>query len=571
MGKARLKQVRGKNQDTKEAKENWKLLHDKYSGSTVETKFVIPEGATDEWEGYYWEMVLNWRKHHPDQPVVNIIALMGKSTRKSTVFAADVIKRISRESYLYGVGARDTDDRSKSELDELFMNTKNIMVNELNLDFLEEVFIKGTNTWWFVKDSKRKDNKNIELTSFEKIIKKGGFIKPVISLWDELVNPDATENEIPGKEEFLHNLKLINSKNRENFLAAGADYKAFATNLFAMNRWSPNHPLVMFAEEHFPYNEIEEEFLKDPMNNNFAVKYVGKANDGWKALNETLIVYGTKFSNDMIANDESLVDQLLEDLENGSQGDRGIILGSEFEGVSSPNKVYQFAAEDWYMHSLLPKKPHKIAYSVDYDYNQEISFLKHNLMVFDEEEVIEEFGHKVYAIITEPVNPLITKNMHQNGKGVFVEEWIVDKMKSYVEEGNYEIPVVHAYHDNDQATTIDNYNHEKRHNLKATHNIHSKKPTKHGFWDIEPRVKFMNDAVPKGFVSLIDNPAAKRLKREFYICKVEPGKKSRDERPGKQMLNIINTLEYGVAPWSKYKSKFPTGFWEWWNKFYVGK
>lgn len=569
--KGKLKQVRGKNQGTKEAAANWKLLNEKYSGKSKGDQFIIADGHSDEWQGFYWEQIMNWRKYHPDQPVVNILAITGKSTRKSTIFAEEVIERMSQEPYLFGIGARDTDDRSKSDLDELFTRTKDIMITELDLDFLEEVLTKGNGTWWFIRDPKRKDNKNIQLTSFEKIVKKGGFVKPVITLWDELVNPDATPAEIPNREEFLYGMKLINTKNRENFLSAGKDYKKFATNLFAMNRWVDNHPLVEFAEEHFPFKEVEKQFMEDPLNSNFAVKYIGIANKGWKDMNETLIVYASKFSNDMIINDIPLREQLIEELEMGSQRDKGIIIGSVFEGAKGSDKVYQFAPEDWWMHEELPKKPLKVATSTDYDYNEEIVLHEHYLMCFDEPEVIEEFGHKVYAVITKPIHPLITKNMPQDGKGVLVEEWVVDKMIQAKTGVEVEVDKMKAYHDNDQGGTIDNYNNPLRQDLRRKHKIYSSKPTKHGWWDIIPRVKFTNKAVPLGFWSLMENKAAKRVKREFHNCKVQPGTKGRDERPGKQKLNIINTMEYGVAPWSRYMSKFPTGFWEWWNKNMIGK
>ena len=546
-------------QGTKKAQDAWqKKLRENTGQSNDDTSFEILESAIKKAVGEKWWSVLTWMRNHPDQQVDNILALMAKSTRKTKIVKFWQHYLLSTSKWLHAYDLRRTKELSKDKLIGEHMDALVMWSAEYDTPWIRDVIQKGSSKMFFVRDKKRKDNQEIAFGSFDGLKGEGGFTKPYIFHWEELVDPDSI-GSAPSWETFKYVLNLVNSKNEENFLSAGIDWDKFgAKNFFTMNRWDTSHPLVEFAEAHAPWEPVKELFLDDLVENNFFVHYVGEPKEGWEEMANTLIVYGTKFSNHLLIKNENWLKKQLKYVESGSAYHLGVILGDIFEGDDSKNKLMSFKEQDVYFHHQLPNTPVQMNIGIDIDANEEVPLVVKTLHKFDSGSVILKYGKPVYAIITNKVylNPSTKKGWNSVKYNNIIRNQLLNESVSNPSI----IKTISTHIDDDKKMWIHPFQRDKE--LKA-HGISPILAKKHGYWGINNRVEYTKNAIPSGFESFIDNKECRLTLREILSIKKNPHTGLRDEDKGRNKLNKANAWEYSSAIWNVHQKSFPSGFWEW--------
>lgn len=543
------------------AKQKKELLNrmGKSGGSDLEdASFIITNEELKIIVGDEWYAVLMWIEEHPDKPVVNIFATTSKSARKSIVFAAFLIYLLGKHPWLQGAAARATKDMSSTELITVFQNVRRFLYDEYKIAWATpEIITESKDGIYLIRDRKRKDNQRIPFTSFEELVTKGGFTDTTAFFWEELVD-NKFKKKPPTKEDFLDDYNFIATKNKENFITRGKDYYAFPTHFFALNRWDTNHPIIQFQEDHIKWQRVKEWMLVDLVKNNFFVYYVEKANPGWKGFDHSLIVYASKFSNHLLTGNANWLREQKELVAEGKQRNLGIILGDVFEGNVKTNNTYGFGKT--FVHKKLPIAPFAVTYGTDRDIHDEIVITPKYLLKFDDIRTLEKYKRPVIAAIAGPQRILKMKgmNLDDTSRAIMIKTWLkrsfLDLQKnSPVPKGKKAV----SYLDDDQSVTVADFNIDK--DLKKELIVFAK-AKKHGSWGIHERQDYMEDARMTGFEStLIGNEV---LEREYHICMNKEKEPIRNEDPGANKLNKINSDEYSSYIARGYKHRFPEGFWE---------
>ena len=532
-----------------------KYLSSSTGMSNGDNDFNIDKEAIKKIYGEDWYEIFHWNELHPDEQVNNIIMITAKSVRKTKLVKFKEHTMLAEHKWLEAYDLRRTKDQSMNALVKEHMDTLNLWANEYDTPWMRDVITKASNKMYFVRDKKRKDNQEINFSSFEAMASLGGFTRPNIFHWEELVDPDS-KGKAPSKEEFLYVYDLVNSKNKENFLAFGKNVKDIgASHYFTMNRWDDNHPLIEFAEEVAPWVPVKEWMMEDLEKNNIFAKYVDKAPEGWEELNRSLIVYASKFSNSLLSKNEEWKQKQLDLVATGSQKQLGMVLGDTFEGDFNANKTYSF--KEFYTHKSLPKTPNRLSIGIDKDKNEEIVLTPKYLLKFDDYKTQLKYRKTVYASIRGKQVVLPANKKTWNGEVYYnlTKQKILEMVKVNIRE----IKEVIVYLDDDQKLWIDRFNLDEDMRRERISFVLAKK---HGLWGIRERTDYMEQEIPRGFESSLDGNLY--LLAEYTRCNNSDSTNMRDEKKGRNKLNKINSDEYSSYVNSFYKNSFPTGFWKWW-------
>lgn len=367
------KELRWTEQGTVKAKNAWQdKLRKKTGRETNGNDFLIEDEILFKALGPYWGQVL---KEAIKVGARNILAITSKSLRKTAIVKFIVHYLMARHQWLQAMDLRRTKDQSSTSLIQAHLDALKFWAEEYNVPWLRETIQQASFSMYFIRDPKRKDNQKIEFSSFEAMKKVGGFTKPYVFHWEELVDPDS-KGQAPTKEEFMYVYDLVNQKNEENFLSAGQKLNQFPTQFFTMNRWDTDHPLIEFAEEHAPWEPVKQWMLEDPENNNFFMHYVDTPNEGWEDLDKTLIVYGSKLANHILVENEDWKAKQLRLIATGEPQKLGTVLGDVFEGTSSSYNAYHYSRSDTITRDEFKKDYAKYAtkayISIDLDFSRQI-------------------------------------------------------------------------------------------------------------------------------------------------------------------------------------------------------
>lgn len=543
-----MKEANYNKRDTKKAKEAWLDKVKKNTGQSVDgNNFFIPREVLENALGPYWTKVLDYAI---EVGAKNVLAITSKSLRKTAVVKFIQHYLLAHNSWLQLKDLRRTKELSSSELMQAHLDVVKFWATEYNVPWMRDVLTQASGKMYFVRDKRRKDNQEINFGSFDSIAKEGGFTKPFVFHWEELVDPDS-KGQAPTRDEFMYVYDLVSAKNEENFMAHGQEIDAFPMHWFTMNRWDKEHPLIEFAEEHVPWEPVKQWMLEDPENNNFFMEYIDKAKEGWEDLDKTLIVHGSKLANHILVKNEKWKQKQLDLIASGDPQKLGTVLGDVFEGTSQADYTYTWDAEDVIFHENLPNTPIAISIGIDKDKNEEIPLTMKSLHKFDTADVIAKFKRPVYSVITQEMefNPSTKKSWNAE----YYYQIIKKQVLSY---GSKFIVLL----DDDQRLWIDRFNNDQ--DIKNA-KIAFAMAKKHGYWNIDYRVEYGENSIASGFESFLDNPNLRYFINEMKSIKNNPNTGIRDERKGKNKLNKTNSWEYTSFQFAPYAQTFPEGFWEW--------
>ena len=548
-----MKEMKYDKQHTKKAKELWLKKLKLNTGQSIDgNDFFIPREVLVEALGPYWIQVFD---KAIELGATNILAITSKSTRKTAIVKFIQHYLLAHNNWLQAKDLRRTKELSSAVLMNSHEDALRFWAAEYNLPWIRDVITRGAGKMYFVRDKKRKDNQEIEFSSFDGIAKEGGFTKALITHWEELVDPNS-KGSAPTKDEFLYTYDLINSKNEENFLSRGQKYNQFPTNYFTMNRWDKDHPLIRYAELHAPWQPVKEWMLEDPLNNNFYMQYVEKSEEGWEDLDKTLIIYASKLSNHILIKNEEWKQKQLDLIETGDQQKLGIVLGDVFDGIDKNDNTYTWNEFDVKFHKELPNTPISMTVSIDKDKNEEVPLTIKTLHKFEDNLTLMKYGKPVYAVITNQMkyNPASKKTWNAEIYYAIIKKQLLEaKKKSPTKTMN-------VFLDDDQKLWIDRFNLDPEIINNKIVVIGAKK---HGRWNIDLRVEYGEKNIPLGFETFLDNPELRYFIHEMKGIVNNDNNGKRDERKGKNKLNKTNSWEYGSYVYSTYAYLFPSGFWEW--------
>lgn len=539
-------------QDTKAAKANWnKKLRGATGRGSKGNDFLITDEILFDALGPVWTEVL---KKAIEVGATNILAITSKSLRKTAIVKFVQHYLLSRHQWLDAQDLRRTKDQSSSVLIKSHLDALTFWATEYNLPWLREVIQQASFKMYFVRDKKRKDNQEIEFSSFEAMRKIGGFTKAYVFHWEELVDPDS-KGQAPTIDEFMYTYNLVREKNEENFRAKGQMdvYRNTPTNFFTMNRWDTDHPLVEFAERHAPWQPVKEWMLEDPENNNFFMHYVDEVGeeDEFYGLGKTLIVYGSKLANHIFAKDEEWKRKQISLIETGVPSILGTVLGDVFEGTTSVEKAYHYntvntVSRDEFKESYA-KNATKAYISIDLDFSRQIRIRPKYL-------VSKQFvGGNISRFIRDRAYRIKCNGVSSDGASTeFYFQETKKKLMEICKQIREEMPHltrVHLLFDDKKAQWVGRFNFG---DAKNPYWI-ARKVDFDQKWRIYERPKTMDLAQDTGFMVDIEHETNDNLHKYLKNVIIDKGsqtndkkiqKKKRLEKDRDAMVDDMNSDEY---------------------------
>lgn len=561
----KVKVARWDEQHTKKAQNAWQARLEAETGvSSVGTPF---ETFTLEKMyaicGELWEEVIRYGESR-NLEVKNIVAIMGKDTRKTTVFVIFMWFIMSYYDKINGFLLRDTIDKATTQMRMQLRKSAALIANEYGIEGFQEYAKESSDGFYLVRDKDSKANQKIELLSFDSIIELGGFTTsngfPAVFIYDELQNPNSAHKEIQSKEEFLANYKFIDSKNEG--IEISTDYelpKWMPRHYFLSNRYVGDHPLNLFAEEHFPYYSHQDEngnevkgvrdwMLEDPLNNNFVVHYVGDDNvkPEWEDFSKTLIVYGSKLSNHILRKSEEWTKKQLALIERGNEEDLAVIIGDLYEGYENGDNAYSYSRKEKITREVFEKEyaPYAegITIAVDLDFSRQIRIRpKYHLKK-------NKGGVNIYRTIREKAYMIKCNGVSDDG--FITEQYFkstVAHLKDicdYIRKTMPQIPKVKIIMDDKKAQWVGRFNFGDAQNrfwsaMKV--NFDQK-------WHIALRPQVMDEMQDTGFIIDIEDYSNNIFHEKIKNVKIKEGSnpKKREEKDRDEFIDDINADEYGI-------------------------
>ena len=560
----KLKEAKWDKQHTKAAQNNWAKRLEQETGTT--TQETIFEGFTYEkmWEvcGESWTDVIKFGEEN-DVEVKNIVAIMGKDTRKTTVFVIFMWFVMTYYDKMNGFLLRDTIDKATTQMRMQLRKAAALITNEYGIDGFVENTKESSDGFYLVRDAKRKDNQKIELLSFDSIVEMGGFTTsngfPAIFVYDELQNPNSAKKAIQAPETFLANYKFIDSKNEA--IELSTDYampKWIPRHYFLSNRYIGDHPLNLFAEAHFPfYDQIEDDgtltqgakswMLEDPLNNNFIAHYVGEDNvkEEWEDFAKTLIIYGSKLSNYLLRKSKEWEDKQIKLIERGKEEDLAVIVGDLYEGYEESEKAYHYTRKDKITREVFETNyaPYATAayISVDLDFTRQIRFRPKYALTKD-----KGFGLKIHRFIREKAYKIDCKGLSNDGRLTWEYQKrankIIEEITEYINKTMPQIRKVQILFDDNSANWPKDFNYgEFKSNKWSAAKMHFKNK-----WPIPKRPSDMDQAQDSGFMIDIEEHTNTFLHQGLKNVIIKEGSKPsiRVEKTRDAFVDDMNSDEY---------------------------
>lgn len=529
-------------------KDDWAAKLKKHTGQAIDgNDFYIADEILYEALGPYWGQVL---KKAIEVGAKNILAITSKSLRKTAIVKFIQHYLLSRHAWLQAMDLRRTKEQSSSGLMQAHLDALKYWAMEYNVPWLRETIQQASFKMYFIRDKGRKDNQEISFSSFEAMKKVGGFTHPYVFHWEELVDPDS-KGQAPTKEEFMYVYDLVDQKNQENFLAAGQELNKFPTHFFTMNRWDTEHPLIEFAEEHAPWEQVKEWMLEDPENNNFFMHYVEETNEGWGDLDKTLIIYGSKLANHLLVKNEEWKQKQLKLIETRDPQKLGTVLGDVFEGTSNSLNAYHYTktttiTRDEFKEDYA-KHVNKVYVSIDLDFSRQIRIRPK----YSASKVVMGDGVpvKVRRLIREKAYAIKCDGVSVDGaKTELYLKQTVRKLELIWKQIREDMPHIRRMYllfDDNQAQWVGRFNFGDIRNPFW----HANKVDFSKQWKIVNRPKDMDEAQDTGFIVDIEDPTNVNL--HSYLKKVvidESNKKSKTrqrlEKDRDMMVDDMNSDEY---------------------------
>lgn len=540
-----MKEQKAGKKITAKAKSEWIDKLKKNTGQTTNgTDFLIPEETLEKALGPYWYQVL---KEAERVGAINVLAITSKSLRKTAVVKFIQHYLLAKHEWLNTMDLRRTKDLSSSVLIQSHIDAMSYWATEYGVPWLREVIQQAAYQMYFVRDKKRKDNQELEFSSFDAMRKVGGFTKPYIFHWEELVDPDS-KGSAPDKDAFFYTYNLVKGKNRENFLAKSKMrvYNTTPTHWFTMNRWDTDHPLIQFAETHAPWEQVKTWMLDDPENNNFFMHYVEKAEEGWESLNKTLIVYGSKLANHLMVQDEDWKSEQLALIESKDPQALGTVLGDVFEGTATSLNAYHYTRKDTVTREEFikhySKHVTKAYISVDLDFSRQIR-IRPKYAVSKSADV---FGNKIHRLVRDRAYAIKCGGVSKDGAltEMYFKQTkaMMEKICKQIREEMPHLSRVFILFDDKKAQWVGRFNFGDAKNPFWSAN----KVTFDQIWKIKERPKTMDEAQDTGFMVDIEHATNENLHKYLKRIIINESKvsKQRLEKDRDEMVDDMNADEY---------------------------
>lgn len=481
----------------------------------------------------------------------NILGITAKSTRKTGIVKFIQHYLLARHKWLQAKDLRRTKELSNNVLTQSHLDAMKHWAEEYGLPWLRTTITQGAGKLFFVRDKKSKNNQTIEFSSFDGIASEGGFTKPYVFHWEELVDPDS-KGKAPSKDQFMYVYDLVNGKNEENFIANGQKLNEFPTHWFTMNRWDTDHPLIEFAEEHAPWEAVKEWMLEDPENNNTYIHFVDQPKPGWEKLDKTMIVYMSKLANHIFCKDEVWKEKQLRLIAAGNPQDLGTVLGDAYEGVDTSLKSYHYSRAD-----SITREEFKTDYAkyatfarivIDLDFSRQIRIRpKYTLTKTINGVAIHRLiRDRAYSV---PCNGVSvdghkTEVYFQNTLKLLVK--LCDGIRKEMPQIKNVIIII----DDKKAQWVSRLNYGAGHNPFWT----ARKVDFDQKWPIWMRPKLIDSAQDTGFIIDIKDESNDELHRSYHKSLLDEGatitkkrkKKPRVEKDRDKNVDDWNADEYGI-------------------------
>ncbi|NQZ29595.1 MAG: hypothetical protein HRT98_04390 [Mycoplasmatales bacterium] len=568
---AKVKQSHYDQQHTKKAKSNWKKRMASATG-------IDPEALDFDFDYEdlklicdIWYEVLTFGKGKEeieDIEIKNIVAIMGKDTRKTTVWMIILWFLLYEYEWLNGFVLRDTIDKAANDMKLQIRKAADLITNEYNTPGFSEATQEAGTAFFFVRDKERRDNQKIELVSFDSIVQKGGFTtnngKPAIFVYDELQNPNSKNKEPISKATFLANYKFIDKKNNGIEITTGNKLpKWMARHIFLSNRYVSGHPLNEFSELHFPfYDSINDNgdikrgvktwMLKDPEKNNFIVSLIteDKIKEGWEDFKNTLIVYGGPLSNILLTKDKDWKKDALAKIRRGKSEDLAYFIGDLYEGYENGDKAYHYTRKDKIDRNVFhtdyaPYATH-VSIGIDIDYNRQIRirpkyFCKKS--VFLESKLKEVFK---YRAVREKASKITCNGISRDGAKTerYYQETLnkIIEITKYINKWMPNVKVIKILFDEPFANWSGRINAHLRKDKKwIAYKVDFKQA-----WPIKKRPAVIDEMQDTGFLIDIDDFTNTALHNIYQITMLDPKAqdKVRYEYSKDPNIDDINSDEY---------------------------
>lgn len=495
--------------------------------------------------------------------VDNIVAITSKDTMKTSVSFYFLMWAMANYDWANAFVLRDTIKNSSNEQKTHIRNTLERIEKEHNMPEVSSLFEESNNAYYLVRDKKSKRNQKMTLTSFEDMVRVGGFStsnsKPGIFFYDELQNPNSSLTKLKDEDAFLADFKFINGKNFNNILATKVDFpKWLPKNLFMSNRYVADHALNKFAEECFPFEDkilddgsvstgIMTKMLTDPAKYNFFVKYIGEDNcpEKWWDFKYTLILYANQLSHPIFRLNEEWRNEKLDLIKRGKPEDLAMIVGALYEGIEHNKKAYNYKRITKIKQEEFDKyyKPYAIRYvtTMDLDFSRQIIF---RTFVVCCKYIC---GIPIYRVVRYKKNKISCKGVGKDGANTYdyylQTKEIMTKIKAELDTFLKDKKIdLHVFIDDKQGQWVGqlNYGEFQRGDIKFF---------KIDFDRAVPIVKrpAMTDQMQdNGFLVDIESPHNDTLHKYYQTTTIDQSSVvgKRLERDNDQKIDDINTDEY---------------------------
>ena len=522
----------------------------------------------------WWDILAYARDN--DLELRNIVAIMGKDTRKTTVWTIFLWFLMKEYPYLNGFLLRDTIDKATSQLKMQVRKSAELVNNEYGIKGFQDKVMEAGNDFYLVRDKNSKSNQKIELLSFDKIISLGGFTtnngKSAVFIYDELQNPNSAGGNIINQKQFIANYKFIEKKNRgieittkEELVKKGLDImpKWIPRHIFLSNRYVGSHPLNLFAEAHLPYYDhdvngklekgVRSWMLEDPLNNNFIGKYFGKKDmqKGWEDLWGTMIIYGGPLCNELLRMDKEWEEEQMFLIERGLQEDLAYIIGDLFEGHDNSDKAYFYnrkdkITEDEFKANYAPYVE-AVRIAVDVDYSRQIVMgAKYRAKKFKD---AKDYGKiPIWRTIRDKFEKIKCYGEDETGRNteMYIKQ-LYSKILEYcmrIHKLMPHIKKVKLIIDKNAIPARFNFG-EYQNPFWIAHNAKFKL-----LWKIVDRPGEIDTMQDTGYVIDIEHPSIEELHQAYQFAKTVETTEKKDaqrmERANDPLIDIMNTDEYGL-------------------------
>lgn len=522
------------------------------------------EEKMDEIFGECWGGVLRHAKENKLK-MKNLVAITGKDTRKTTVFIIFMWWLMNKYKFLNAFVLRDTLLKSQSQMRMQVIKGANLIQDEYGISGFNETIYQTNDGIYFLRDRNSKRNQKIEMLSFDSIIELGGFTtsngKSAIFIYDELQNPNSINKEVLTKEQFLANYKFIDSKNEGIEISTGEKLPDYIPrHYFLSNRYIGNYPLNIFAEAHFPFYDEELEngktqegvkswMLKDPMNNNFVGKFVGEgeAKEGWEDFENTMIIYASKLSNQILLANKEWKEKQLKLIEKGNKEDLAVIIGDLFEGYVSARNTYFYSkiseiSEEEFIKTHA-KGINKVFLALDLDFSRQI--VMGAKYYYGEGKEFKIFRDKFTILKCNGVSSdgaKTEKYLHQTWEAILRYCLRIKQMMPQIQQ-------VQLLIDDKKAQWVGRFNQGQY----ANNFYKASKITFDQEWKITKRPKDIDMLQDTGTIIDIKHPSIDKLHRYMKESYAEPKSGNdtkiifkRIEKANDERIDIINVDEYGA-------------------------